>query len=148
MRRLLAGCALAGIVFATPAASATNVGVSISIGNAPPPPVVVYREPPRWAYVPEEQVYVIADDDLGYDFFRVGTYFYIFNDGYWYRARSYRGPFIAIRETYVPRAIYRVPAGRYHWRHPHGMPPGQAKKMMMVDDRGRGHEGHGRGHRH
>ncbi len=116
-------------VIATPAAATagTSVGWSVTIGNAPPPPVVVFRQEPRVVVVPGSTVYVLhEDDDCDYDVFRYGVYWYIFNDGYWYRARTHRGPFAAVSARYVPAAIANVPP-RY-WRHPHGGPPGQMKR--------------------
>lgn len=155
MKKLLLGSLLLGTLAAVPSAfAATNVGLSILIGNAPPPPRVVYVREPRWDYIPEERVYVVDDQDLPYDYFRYGTYVYIYNDGYWYRSRSYRGPFVAIRREYVPRQIFYVSSNRYHWRQrPTWVPPGH-RRSVVVDDRrykGRGNgngNGHGRGHDH
>jgi hypothetical protein len=130
------------------AQGATSVGVNISIGNAPPPPVVVVREEPRIMLVPNTAVYVCNDDRVSYDSFRYGVYWYAYNDGYWYRARRWGGPFRAIEVRYVPRAIMTVPAR--HWRHhPHGGPPGltsrhrnhdddRDREVVMVKQRGRG----------
>ncbi len=143
-KSVLAGLALS-VAFAVPAFARSNVGFSIFITNAPPPPVVVFREEPRFAYIPERRVYVV-EDDCDYDFFRYGTFFYVYDDGYWYRSRSYRGPFVAIRASYVPRPIFYVADNGYHWRQqPRWMPPGHAKKVWR-EDRGWKHgRGHGRG---
>ena len=40
-------------------------------------------------------------------------------------------------------AVFLVPGNRYHWRHPHGMPPGQARRLMREEHR----EWKGHGHR-
>ena len=127
MRRITLGAMLAiGLVTPLTAPAATSVGISVNIGNAPPPPVVVVRQEPRVMVVPGSTVYVVQDE-MPYDMFRYGVYWYVYNDGYWYRARAYRGPFRVIEVRYVPRAIVSVPAR--HWRHhPHGGPPGLAKK--------------------
>jgi len=114
-RRLFAGLGLLALMVAAPAAR-SEVGFSIFISNAPPPPVVVYRTEPRFDYIPEERVYVIDDDYCDYDFFRYGAYFYIYDNGYWYRSRSYRGPFVAIYADYVPRPIFYVSSYQYRWR--------------------------------
>ncbi len=144
-KRILAVFGLISLAFAVPAFARSNVGFSIFINDAPPPPVVVYREEPRLAFIPEHRVYVVDDDDCDYDYFRYGAFFYIYDNGYWYRSRSYRGPFAAIRADYVPRPIFYVSDDEYHWRHhPRWMPPGQAKKAWR-EDRGWKH-GHGRGH--
>jgi hypothetical protein len=147
MRKLLLGGLLLGSLAVVPAAFAgTNVGVSILIGNAPPPPRVVYVREPRWEYIPEERVYVVDDDALPYDYFRYGAYVYIYNGGYWYRSASYRGPFVAIRREYVPGPIFYVGSNHYRWRHhPEWVPPGHRREMVVDEDRGEG-RGHGNGH--
>jgi len=129
------------------ASGRTSLGLTVNIGNAPPPPVVVVREEPRCVVVPGSTVYVVSNP-VPYDMFRYGVFWYVYNDGYWYRSRGYRGPFAAIEVRYVPRAIITVPAR--HWRHhPHGGPPGLAKKQIDRDEvvvvKS---EGRGRGRRH
>jgi len=155
MRKLLLGGLLLGTLAAvSPASARTNVGLSILIGNAPPPPRVVYVREPEWVYVPEERVYVIDNEDLPYDTFRYGSYVYIYNDGYWYRSRSYRGPFVAIHREYVPRQIFYVSENRYRWhQQPNWVPPGHRREVGYGDrNPGRGHGNgngngkHGRGH--
>jgi len=135
MRRALWLLVATGLVwFSKPASGGTSVGIGVTIGDAPPPPVVVIREEPRLIVVPGSTVYVVRDTRYrpDYDVFRYGVFWYIYNDGYWYRARKHRGPFRAIGANYVPRAIMVVPAK--HWkRHPHGGPPGQMKKAHRHD---------------
>jgi hypothetical protein len=117
---------IAALAVAGPVHAESNLRVALGISNAPPPPVVVYRESPPVVVVPRSGVYVVHDTRCSYDFFRYGVYWFIWNDGYWYRARSYRGPFTVIEARYVPTAIWNVPAR--HWRHhPHGGPPGLAR---------------------
>jgi hypothetical protein len=123
---------LVAVAVAGPVHAESNLRVQLNIGNAPPPPVVVYREAPPVVIVPRSGVYVVRDDRCNYDFFRYGVYWFIWNDGYWYRARSYRGPFQVIEARYVPTAIWNVPSR--HWRHhPHGGPPGLANKERHHD---------------
>ena len=141
-RFVLFSLALAALL-AAPALAETRI--QVNIGLAPPPPVVVFREPPPMAFVPEARVYYVDREDLPYDCFRFGVYFYIYNDGWWYRASRYGGPYRVIEERRVPQAIMMVPTR--HWKHhPHGMPPGQAKKYYG-DERGRG-RGQSNGHGH
>jgi hypothetical protein len=147
-RNILVVFGLTSLVFAVPAFARTQVGFSIFISNAPPPPVVAYRERPRFAFIPEHRVYVVADDNCSYDYFQYGSFFYIYDNGYWYRSRRYRGPFTAIRAAYVPRAIFSVGGSQYHWRnHPKAMPRQQARKARHDDRvaenvRARGHDKH------
>lgn len=164
IRMMLPLAALAGCLAASTALAETSVSVNIGIG-APPPPVVVVRQEPRVVLVPGSTVYVVEDSRWDYDCFRYGVYWYAYRDGFWYRARAWRGPFVAVRAVAVPRAIISVPPQRWK-HHPHGMPPGQAKKQAMVVDRrsqvvvrpahpsGKGEyreeqgKGNGRGHGH
>ncbi len=145
-RTLLLTLVLTALV-ATAALAETRI--QVNIGLAPPPPAVVFHAPPPMAYAPGPGVYYVDRPGVPYDCFRYGVFFYIYNDGWWYRSRRYNGPFVAVEERFVPRPIWNVPG--YRWRqHPHGMPPGQAKKYYG-DDRGRGRgwgEGHGNGHGH
>lgn len=134
--RVLAGCAFAAFI-ALPALAATDVHVSINLGNAPPPPVVVVQHAPRTVWLPESRVYVVNDDDFDDDYFQCGSYWYVLRGDYWYRARTWRGPYGVIEQRYVPHSIMVVPAN--HWKHhPHGGPPGQMKKrdIVYVDHRG------------
>jgi hypothetical protein len=120
----------------------TSVGISVNLGSAPPPPVVVYARQPRLVAMPGSMVYVVDESDCDYDFFHVGASWYIYRSGYWYRGHGYRGPYetIAVRE--VPPGIFRVPERR--WKHPHGGPPGRMKRdVVVVRERG-GRHGHGR----
>ena len=123
---------LFAVLVATPtgALAGTSVGWSVTIGNAPPPPAIVFQREPRVVVVPGSTVYVL-EDDCDYDVFRYGVFWYVLNDSYWYRARTHRGPFVAVSARYVPSAISNVPAK--YWRHPHGGPPGQIKKQRRND---------------
>src|SRR5436309_2517508 len=142
MRRgMLAIVGLTALVLAAPAFARSQVGFSLSIGNAPPPPVVVYREEPRFTYIPEHRVYVVDDDGCDYDYFRYGTFFYIHDNGYWYRSHGYRGPFVAIRADYVPRPIFDVSDNGYRWRQQPRWKPQSTKAGK--NSRKHGHGDHG-----
>lgn len=114
--RVLAGSALA-LCLAIPAMAGTDFHVSLNLGTAPPPPTVYVSRAPRTVYLPEYQAYVVQDPSYmnGEDAFRVGLYWYVYDDGYWYRARSWRGPFVVISDSYVPVTLSRIPAR--HWRN-------------------------------
>jgi hypothetical protein len=143
--KLPIACVLLAVAVAGPV-QAQTLRDKLGVGNAPPPPVVVYRDAPPIVVVPRTQVYVVRDTRCNYDFFRYGVYWFIWNDGYWYRSRSYRGPFRVIEERYVPVAIWNVPSR--HWRHhPHGGPPGLAKKNHR-HNRGHDYVARGKGSRH
>jgi len=117
VRRLSPWYALVALALATPAIAETAVRATISIGNEPPPPAVIYREAPHMVVVPETRVYVVRDNHLDYDYFRFERYYYIYNEDHWYRARSYRGPFVVVKDRHVPRAIFLVSQHKYKWKH-------------------------------
>lgn len=156
MKRQILGIGLVlALGVATPALAGarTYFGFTIGLGNAPPPPRVVYYAPPPMDYDPDYGVYVVRGGYDGCDEFRYGPYFYVWNGDYWYRSRSYRGPFFAVDVRTVPRPVFYVPEERWH-----RYPPGLARYRGEWDhDRGRGHawgrdrgdddrgRGHGRG---
>ncbi len=118
MRRLIILSCLLVVCVASPALarSRTYFGFQIGVSNAPPPPVFVYHEEPHVVFVPQSRVYVVEDPDADdYDVFRYGPYWYTLEDGYWYRARDYDGPYRVVDVRYVPRPIFAVP--EKHWKH-------------------------------
>jgi hypothetical protein len=110
--------------------------------------------------VPDTRVYYVRDYD--YDVYRYGSYWYFIDDGRWFRARSYRGPFVYVHETSVPRAIVQVPVRyRRHWGGPppHAVARGYhrnhderyVERRVERRDRGwndRHDNGRGKGHGH
>ncbi len=132
---LVAAVATLGAIPA-PASAGVSADINVRIGPRPAPIVVFDREPDV-VLVPRSRVYYVDHDR--YDLYRYGRYWYINDDGYWFRASSYRGPFVSISVKRVPRSIVVVPARyRRHPAHPHGGPPGQLKKDRAVyrdDDR-------------
>src|SRR6266850_578378 len=152
MRRCLPACLLLAMLLSLPAAAATSVSVGITLGNAPPPPAVVFRDEPRLMMMPQTSL-AYYEGPCDYDYFHYGSFFYIYNGGYWYRAPHYRGPFVAIRESYVPTIFYGLNDRGYHWRHGwRRAQPGHERRVVRREerredrhdrhDRGRGH-GHG-----
>ena len=115
-RRLLwvAGLLAATVILPITAQSATYFGFNIGISNSPPPRFV-YRSQPSLYMVPNTGVYVVEDGYGDMDLFRYGSFYYAYDNGYWYRANSYRGPFRAVDVRYVPTQVFYVPSN--HWRH-------------------------------
>ena len=148
MRRSSGWWTVLAIAIAAPAfaETRTSVNIQVGLGSAPPPPVVVYREEPPMVVVPGSVVYVVNDSRCGYDYFQCGVYWYIWNEGYWYRANNYRGPFAAVNAKYVPSVIMTVPSK--HWKHhPHGGPPGLMKREW-AESKGKHGHGHKNKHKH
>lgn len=144
----IATAILAGLLFTSVPARA-QIELHFDLGNAPPPPTLVFRTRPVERLYPGERVYVVTDPSVGdYDFFRYGRTYYLFDNGYWYRATGWRGRFVVVHPSRVPAWIYQLPAER--WKHrpnvppglmkkPHGMPPGQLKKEAKEHGRPGGH---------
>ena len=80
------------------------------------PPRITFRTEPRMRLIPGTQVYVInrAYTNTDYDMFRYGNTTYLYSDGNWFAASSWRGPFVEIDDREVPRALRGVP--RDEWR--------------------------------
>lgn len=123
--------------------------VGVSGGNAPPP--VVFRSEPRVIVV--EDVQVVDDDRCDDDVFRANNVWWRLRGGYWYRASSWRGPWMSVDVRRVPERVLVVPAR--HWKH-HPRHGRDGRTVIVVRDRdgdrhgrgrGRGH-GHGHGHGH
>ena len=117
MRRLMILAAflmpLVAAGYSTPA-KAADVGFSLRIGDRYRGDNLYFSNRPRMYVVPGTRVYYVRDAD--YDVYRYGGYYYAFDSGRWFRAPSYRGPWIYIRGRQVPRAIYMVPADyRRNW---------------------------------
>lgn len=80
------------------------------------PPRIAFRSEPRMRMVPGTRVYAInrAYTNTDYDMFRYGDTYYLYSDGNWFAARSWRGPFVAVDDREVPVAFQSVP--REEWR--------------------------------
>jgi hypothetical protein len=139
--------ALASAVFlaaAAPAKAGTSVGVDIQIGDPYRGASISFRSEPDVVVVPATKVYYVQDYDC--DLYRYGKYWYFVEEGRWYRAKTYRGPFAHIHVTSVPRSVLKVPPKyRRNWHGPprHAAAHGHYKNK----DNGKGgkkHRGHGR----
>lgn len=121
----------------TPAKAGTSVDVQIQVGDRYRGGEVVFRSEPDVVVVPSTRVYYVQDDD--HDVYRYGSYWYFVDRGYWYRARSWRGPFFHINYVSVPRPIRVVPVQyRRHWKQP-GPPPHAVAKGYYKEKGGPGY---------
>ena len=167
MRRALifagiVGVAVLGLALADSArADSLSIGVQtdavslgITIGSTPPPLVVVPG--PVVTGPPPPPVYVAPN--VTYNYFVYKKYHYLYQDGWWLRARRHDGPWTVIPIAKVPGPILAVPVERYpvrptHWAQ-HGPPPWKHERERE-HERGRGHDrdkghddrGHGKGHK-
>jgi hypothetical protein len=86
----------------------------------------MFYERPSYIASLDGGVYVVDSGNNDCDMFRYGSSWYVYTGSYWYRARSYSGPYTVISVSSVPSRILSVPDR--HWRHPHGGPPGKMKR--------------------
>ena len=142
---LVLALALAGA--ATPAQAGTSVSVNLRIGEPYPGGQLVFAHEPNVEMIPDSRVYYIRDSS--YDLFRYGKYWYLNDDGVWFRGRTVRGPFLHVGFTTVPRSVILVPETYHrHWRespgrgHAYGHYRNQrTNEVVVVKDRE--HRGHG-----
>ena len=98
-----------------------------------------FTSAPSMAVIPDSRVYYLRDEsDL--DLYRYGNDWYYVDDGTWYRASSWRGPFLAMRSSNVPAEILNVPAGyRRSWTYPSSVSAGASRvRATSVGHRYRG----------
>jgi len=125
---------------AAPAQAATSVGVSIQVGDAYRGASIDFRSEPEVVVVPATKVYYVREYDS--DLYRYGKYWYFVEGGYWYRARSWRGPFVHVHGNSVPRSVRTVPVNyRRNWNGP---PPHAVARGY---DKGPDHPGQGHGNK-
>ncbi len=117
----LLGVALFAAFGAAPAMAGVNVNVNIG------PPAVVVAEPPEMVVVPNSMVYFAPGVSVELLFF--DGFWWTPNEGRWFRARAYNGPWTIVGPRYVPRAIGHLPPG-YRGTYGRGahIPYGQLKK--------------------
>ena len=101
------------------ACAETAVSARVRIGDPYRGATLDFHEEPAVSLVPSTMVYYVRDREC--DLYRYGRYWYFVENGRWYRARSWQGPFLHLHATSVPRSVRTVPLNyRRHW---HGPPP-------------------------
>jgi hypothetical protein len=110
---------------------------TLRIGDRYNGPDLGFYDTPSLVRVPGRGVYYVQDSD--FDVYRYGNYWYMNYNGDWYRAGSYRGPWIFVGYQSVPSDVYGVPTQyRHRWSDYHD-------QHYESDDRG-GDNGYGRGY--
>lgn len=106
---------------ATPAVAEVNVNIRIG------PPAVVVAGPPEMIVVPHTMVYFAPDVEGGL-LFHAG-FWWAPNQGRWFRAKGYNGPWVIVEQRHVPVEIVRLPRDyrRVYVSHKR-IPYGQLKK--------------------
>lgn len=160
MKRWTMGLAALLVAFlfgVMPARAATSVGVSIHVGDPYRGASLAFQSEPDVVLVPATQVYYVRD--YNHDLYRYGSYWYFVENGYWYRAHAWRGPFVNVSFTSVPHAVRVVPVHyRRNWYGPpphavaHGYYHREHEREVAYHEReAHGHEhshGHDRDHDH
>lgn len=127
-------CAVCAVLLSShPAASAAYYGFTVGVADAPRAPMIRMAREPHALLASDAMVYVVEDATLRFDgdLFHYGQYWFAYTRGYWYRARSHRGPYSVIEVHKVPRAIIGVP--RKLWKHhPLAMAPAKATSAGSV----------------
>jgi len=151
MKRSLYAFAAAALVAATlsmPAQAATDIRVSI--GDRHDGATLTFQSRPRAVVIPNTRVYYVQNYD--YDLYRCDGDWYYVDDGFWYRASSWRGPFVQVRVSSVPRTLITVPMRyRHNWRNAsydnasYYRTRDQVHRGQGWGDRGRGWDDRGRG---
>ena len=114
--------------------------IGVNGGNSAPLPVV-FRSEPRVIVVNDVQV--VEDDRCDDDVFRADDMWWRLRGGYWYRAGSWRGPWVGIDVRRVPERVLIVPAR--HWKH---HPRHEGRAVFVVRDRDDHDRGRHRGREH
>jgi len=84
--------------------------------QAPMSPSADFRRQPRWMRVQGTNVMMTsAQQRPAYDLFKLGSTFYIYDNGYWYSSNRWNGSFTAINQRSVPADFMNVP--RAYWRN-------------------------------
>jgi hypothetical protein len=108
---------LAALPFAAQSAKAA-VSVSIQIGDPYRGASLSFRSEPRVVVVPGSRVHYVRDYDR--DLYRFRNHWYFVENGFWYRSKSWRGPFRHVNFRAVPVEIRRLPIRyRRHWYAPY-----------------------------
>ncbi len=80
---------------------------TLRIGDRYRGPNLGFYDRPAMVRVPRSRVFYVQDSD--YDVYRYANYWYMNYNGDWYRASSYRGPWVFVGYRSVPRQVYMVP---------------------------------------
>lgn len=120
-------CILGSLVVAgIPNASAdVQINANIHSGHSS----IYFETQPDVVIVPGTRVYYY--EAPSYDVFRYDNAWWVDRAGVWYRARSYRGPFVQVSYQRVPHQVIVMPA-EYH-RHDNGLHKGWAKHHHHED---------------
>jgi len=101
-----------GEILTIPAGYRSNWSASVDYGTgyrrtvttSRPYEGVTFSTPPTMSFEPGSRVYFMRDQS-DYDLFEYANSWYLEDNGVWYRADSWRGPFYTIGEDFVPGPV-------------------------------------------
>jgi hypothetical protein len=99
---LLCGVALTAAAAAGPAFSDMRIN-----GTLVTPARISFETEPNFKLIPGTHVYYYEAPDQ--DIYRLNGTWYVNSMGTWYRGAGYRGPFVQVSSTVVPRSVMTVP---------------------------------------
>jgi hypothetical protein len=123
---------VAGSLLLPDGAFAADVDVHIGIGV--PPTHIVIPAPPVVVLIPGTHVYFAPD--VGVQLFFYAGYWYYLQDGYWFWAADYVGPWYYLPPARIPVAFLHLPP--HYYKIPPGykrIPYGQLKNHWREWDR-------------
>src|SRR5204863_8544472 len=96
---------------------------------------VDFRFSPHWVRVSGTNVLTVRSDERpDYDMFSLGSDYYIYDNGYWYRADRWNGNYVAISDQDVPVEFQSVPESM--WRsYPSGWTASTSTTYRTYGDR-------------
>ena len=103
--KIVLATAIAGMLCINPLPEAhAEIAVQIRVGD-PRGPSFVIESWPNFIYLPEQGFSVAEHGPYDIIFYR--NFYYVYHNGYWYRARQNRGPWIIVKENHLPPDIRR-----------------------------------------
>jgi hypothetical protein len=92
-------------------ALSSNVDVNIGIGIGVPPPNIIIASPPSVFLIPDSYIYFAPG--VGAQLFFYSGYWYLLQDGYWFRSSYYRGPWNYLYPSRLPVVFLHLPPDYY-----------------------------------
>ena len=134
---LIAGLGMAASLLAAVPAGAQTY--SVRVGDTYEGTALDFNTAPRMVLIPDSRVYYVRENNFDNDLYRFGGQWYFVDNGNWYRANSWRGPFVNIRSRDVPMDVYSVPTEyRTSWSAGNGSTRYTGRATMRTGERYRG----------
>lgn len=74
-----------------------------------------FHHKPKMSRIPDTDVY-FSREASDYDLYRYHDHYYLVDDGFWYKANSWTGPFARVKMHHVPGEVLSIPVQfRHDW---------------------------------